>query len=105
MAPSLPPRLLPVDEDAERELRKRTLTNLYNARPAWLAHLHTTLDAAVFAAYGWAEAGAPGGVGGGGAAVAAAGVESGAGWGLRMSTRVLWRTCLQSWAGAYSREG
>ena len=27
--------------------------------PAWLAHLHTTLDAAVFAAYGWAEAGAP----------------------------------------------
>ena len=59
VAPSLPPRLLPVDEDAERELRKRTLTNLYNARPAWLAHLHTTLDAAVFAAYGWAEAGAP----------------------------------------------
>ena len=59
VAPSLLPRLLPVDEDAERELRKRTLTNLYNARPAWLAHLHTTLDAAVFAAYGWAEAGAP----------------------------------------------
>ena len=59
VAPSLPPRLLPVDEDAERELRKRTLTNLYNARPAWLAHLHTALDAAVFAAYGWAEAGAP----------------------------------------------
>ena len=62
VAPSLPPRLLPVDEDAERELRKRTLTNLYNARPAWLAHLHTTLDAAVFAAYGWAEAGAPEGL-------------------------------------------
>ena len=57
--PSLPPRLLPVDEDAERALRKRTLTKLYNARPAWLAHLHTTLDAAVFAAYGWGEAGAP----------------------------------------------
>ncbi len=59
VVPSLPPRLLPVDEDAERELRKRTLTNLYNARPAWLAHLHTTLDATVFAAYGWPEAGAP----------------------------------------------
>ena len=59
VAPSLPPRLLPVDEEAARELRKRTLTNLYNARPAWLAHLHTTLDAAVFAAYGWPEAGAP----------------------------------------------
>ena len=31
--------------------------------PAWLAHLHDTLDAAVFAAYGWAEAGAPGELG------------------------------------------
>ena len=45
VVPSLPPRLLPVDEDAERELRKRTLTSLYNARPAWLANIHTTLDA------------------------------------------------------------
>ncbi|MXZ87484.1 MAG: class I SAM-dependent DNA methyltransferase, partial [Dehalococcoidia bacterium] len=60
VVPSLPPRLLPVDEDAERELERRTLTSLYNARPAWLAHLHDTLDAAVFAAYGWGEAGAPG---------------------------------------------
>ena len=59
VVPSLPPRLLPVDDAAERELRKRTLTKLYNARPAWLAHLHTALDAAVFAAYGWPEAGAP----------------------------------------------
>ena len=59
MAPSLPPRLLPVDEEAEQQLKRRTLTNLYNARPAWLAHLHRDLDAAVFAAYGWAEAGAP----------------------------------------------
>ena len=57
--PSLPPRLLPVDEDAERELRRRTLTNLYNARPAWLSHLHTALDTAVFAAYGWPESAAP----------------------------------------------
>ncbi len=57
--PSLPPRLLPADEDAERELRRRTLTNLYNARPAWLSHLHAALDAAVFAAYGWPEAAAP----------------------------------------------
>ena len=31
------------------------LTNLYNARPAWLPHLHATLDASVHAAYGWAE--------------------------------------------------
>ena len=51
--PSLPPRLLPVDEHAEKQLRKRTLTNLYNERPTWLANLHAALDAAVFAAYGW----------------------------------------------------
>ena len=56
VVPSLPPRLLPVDEDAPRELKRRTLTNLYNQRPAWLAHLLDALDAAVFAAYGWAEA-------------------------------------------------
>ena len=37
----------------EAELKKRTLTNLYNARPAWLAMAHTKLDAAVFDAYGW----------------------------------------------------
>ena len=51
--PSLPPRLLPVDEHAEKQLRKRTLTNLYNERPTWLANLHAALDVAVFAAYGW----------------------------------------------------
>ena len=53
--PSLPPRLLPVDEAAAKKLAKRTLTNLYNDRPAWLANLHADLDAAVFAAYGWPE--------------------------------------------------
>ena len=31
------------------EIKKRTLTNLYNARPAWLDHAHKTLDAAVAA--------------------------------------------------------
>jgi hypothetical protein len=35
------------------ELNKRTLTNLYNARPAWLDAAHRRLDAAVFVAYGW----------------------------------------------------
>ena len=40
IVPSLPPRLLPVDKDAERVLKRRTLTNLYNERPAWLSHLH-----------------------------------------------------------------
>ena len=33
----------------------RTLTNLYNQRPAWLADAHAALDAAVAAAYGWAD--------------------------------------------------
>ena len=35
------------------ELKRRTLTNLYNARPTWLDLAHTRLDEAVFAAYGW----------------------------------------------------
>jgi type II restriction/modification system DNA methylase subunit YeeA len=48
-----PDRILPVDEAAAKELKKRTLTNLYNARPAWLEHAHQTLDEAVAAAYGW----------------------------------------------------
>jgi hypothetical protein len=39
----------------EKELAKRTLTNLYNQRPAWLAQAHAQLDAAVAAAYGWAD--------------------------------------------------
>jgi hypothetical protein len=38
---------------SEAELKKRTLTNLYNARPAWLATAHDALDRAVWAAYGW----------------------------------------------------
>jgi type II restriction/modification system DNA methylase subunit YeeA len=39
----------------EKELQKRTLTNLYNARPDWLAAAHRRLDAAVCTAYGWPE--------------------------------------------------
>ncbi len=39
----------------EAELKKRTLTNLYNQRPTWLAHAHARLDRAVWAAYGWAD--------------------------------------------------
>ena len=34
-------------------LRQRTLTNLYNDRPTWLANIHDALDATVAAAYGW----------------------------------------------------
>jgi len=35
------------------ELKERTLTNLYNLRPAWLEDAHRKLDEAVFSAYGW----------------------------------------------------
>jgi hypothetical protein len=38
----------------EAQLKARTLTNLYNQRPAWLEQAHAALDAAVAAAYGWA---------------------------------------------------
>ncbi len=50
---SLPPRLLPVNDEAAKQLKKRTLTNLYNERPTWLDHLHRKLDAAVHTAYAW----------------------------------------------------
>ena len=39
----------------EAEVKKRTLTNLYNARPAWLDLAHKELDAAVAEAYGWTD--------------------------------------------------
>ena len=45
------PRLVPKDADSAIKLKKRTLTNLYNERPAWLANAHRRLDEAVFAAY------------------------------------------------------
>ena len=38
---------------SEAQLKKLTLTNLYNQRPTWLANAHDTLDAAVAYAYGW----------------------------------------------------
>ncbi len=39
----------------DADVKKRTLTNLYNARPAWLDLAHKALDAAVAAAYGWVD--------------------------------------------------
>jgi hypothetical protein len=42
-----------LDTAVARELNKRTLTNLYNQRPAWLEHAHRRLDAAVADAYGF----------------------------------------------------
>src|SRR3989441_6320357 len=46
------PRLEPRDIECAAKLKKRTLTNLYNERPAWLDLAHKKLDATV-AAYGW----------------------------------------------------
>jgi type II restriction/modification system DNA methylase subunit YeeA len=51
--PGYPDRLLPVDEAAAKELKKRILTNLYNQRPQWLVDTHRALDEAVAAAFGW----------------------------------------------------
>ena len=53
VVPGYPDRILPKDEECAKELKKRTLTKLYNQRPAWLDNLHRELDAAVAAAYGW----------------------------------------------------
>ena len=55
VASGYPNRLLPRDEVAAAVLAKRTLTNLYNVRPAWLANAHAALDRAVAAAYGWPD--------------------------------------------------
>jgi hypothetical protein len=41
------------DSACTAKLKDRTLTKLYNERPAWLALAHQRLDSAVAAAYGW----------------------------------------------------
>jgi type II restriction/modification system DNA methylase subunit YeeA len=48
-----PDRVLPRNDASALVLKKRTLTNLYNEHPRWLAMAHEALDAAVAAAYGW----------------------------------------------------
>ena len=53
VVPGFPDRLLPINDNAAKFSKKRTLTNLYNERPTWLANAHADLDAAVAAAYGW----------------------------------------------------
>lgn len=50
------PRLVPKDNACAEQLKKRSLTNLYNERPTWLDLAHRKLDAAVFAGYGWKAA-------------------------------------------------
>ncbi len=51
--PGYPARPVARDDAAAKALKARTLTNLYNDRPKWLADAHAVLDAAVAAAYGW----------------------------------------------------
>ena len=53
--PGYPRRPAPRDEAATRELKKRTLTALYNTCPQWLTDAHAVLDMAVATAYGWDE--------------------------------------------------
>lgn len=38
---------------SEAELKRRTLTNLYNQPPTWLVQAHARLDRAAWAAYAW----------------------------------------------------
>jgi hypothetical protein len=53
-----PDRIIPKPPFA-KAIKDRTLTNLYNARAKgevqWLEDAHRALDAAVAAAYGWAD--------------------------------------------------
>ncbi len=53
VVPGYPDRIVPKNDEAAKKLKERTLTKLYNERPAWLDHLHRKLDAAVAATYGW----------------------------------------------------
>jgi type II restriction/modification system DNA methylase subunit YeeA len=53
VVPGFPDRLIPVSTSAAVQLKKRTLTNLYNENPTWLQQAHRRLDEAVAAAYGW----------------------------------------------------
>lgn len=55
VVPGYPDRILPKDDEAAKELKKRTLTNLYNVRPQWLANAHAAVDEAVAEAYGWGD--------------------------------------------------
>ncbi|MBP9684823.1 MAG: class I SAM-dependent DNA methyltransferase [Rhodoferax sp.] len=49
-----PDRILP-KPGFEKDLAERTLTKLYNQRPAWLDSAHKALDKAVANAYGWTD--------------------------------------------------
>jgi hypothetical protein len=52
-ARNYPARFIPKDATAAAQLKKRTLTHLYNSIPTWLQIAHRDLDESVAAAYGW----------------------------------------------------
>ncbi|NVZ08404.1 class I SAM-dependent DNA methyltransferase [Allochromatium humboldtianum] len=54
VVPGYPDRII-AKPGHEGDLKKRTLTNLYNHPPAWLTNAHRALDAAVARAYGWED--------------------------------------------------
>jgi hypothetical protein len=49
-----PERVIP-RKGFEARVSERTMTRLYNERPAWLDNVHRALDAAVASAYGWKD--------------------------------------------------
>ena len=51
--PRYPKRPVPRNDAAAKELKKRTLANLYNDRAQWLADVRHALDSAGAEAYGW----------------------------------------------------
>ena len=48
-----PKRPVAINEYAEKKLKDRTLTKLYNEYPQWLSDAHKAIDDAVARAYGW----------------------------------------------------
>ena len=48
-----PARMIPKSDEAAKLLATRTLTALYNEKPAWLVEAHSALNNAVARAYGW----------------------------------------------------
>jgi type II restriction/modification system DNA methylase subunit YeeA len=53
VVPGYPDRIIAINATAAETLKRRTLTALYNGRPAWLTNAHNAVDIAVAAAYGW----------------------------------------------------
>jgi type II restriction/modification system DNA methylase subunit YeeA len=51
--PGYPDRIIPKNDTAAIDQKKRTLTNLYNVNPPWLQHASRELDEDVASAYGW----------------------------------------------------